>query len=141
MEGLNAADCQDVISKIGNLEDVYLIPFPKRQELVCFYIERCRFDYSATRRMYMASSDKSILYSYDTNSARTTKRGARSGKVVKVIIKKHPPGFEPTPFILARRLVLTDLYELKSQTRNIFHHAAQHNLLVFFIPNYHENVP
>jgi hypothetical protein len=67
MEELNAADCQDVISRIGNL-DVYLLPFPKRRELVCFYVERCR---------YHAFNDDSILSNYQHTDPRIRVRGAK----------------------------------------------------------------
>ena len=80
MEGLNAADCQDVMSKIGGYTDVYLIPHPKRREMVCFYIQRCRFDASPTRDPndpYVPSSSDSILQSYNPNEPRMNKRGYR----------------------------------------------------------------
>ncbi|XP_063717768.1 uncharacterized protein LOC134844878 [Symsagittifera roscoffensis] len=82
MEGLNAADCQDVISKIGGLEDVYLIPHPKRRELVCFYIERCRFDYSPSQRNFVPSSSSSILQNYNPDDPRINRREYRYARKV-----------------------------------------------------------
>ncbi|XP_075257630.1 uncharacterized protein LOC142349757 isoform X2 [Convolutriloba macropyga] len=58
MELMNLADCNQVISKIGDLADLYLTPPFKRQELACMYIARCRLVHLSGSMKFTPAYDK-----------------------------------------------------------------------------------
>ena len=58
MELMSLGDCNQVIAKIGDLDDLYLVPPFKRQELACLYIARCRLIHQGASSKFTPAYDK-----------------------------------------------------------------------------------